>query len=1065
MQTEAFTSFQCWDSGRIGQVINKEAASVDKATFLTTHMPMNMLNYKKEPQKIEDTSEQGLLHELRSAEDEDRHVFAVIQGAPGTGKSHLIRWLKERYAVEEGAQTKVLFIERAQGTLSGTLDQIIKSGIFDVKAMREHLEKLKGATIALSHNTLAETVLDQLRLAATEEQSLMAKWMAKNEKLKKFLLDVTVRRELLKPSGPIDRLVRFLTQRSHEGRRSDELPTFEAHDFEFHVNVLYEIKSGYAEALDVAQRLQGEDEQEKREELATYLNQFIPHAVGHATSLTGDDLKQLFNDLRRYLRLHNYNLALFIEDITAFTGIDVGLIDVLATQHLGSANSEFCRLSSVIGITDNYYDAHFPDNLKDRVTHRVTLDAIHYRETDAELLTNASATADLSVRYLNAMRLQHSQLDDWLEHGGHPEQLPNACDGCRFNETCHAAFGYKEVAVGQEQSIRIGLYPFNEHAIWQLYQHINTTYTKRTPRSLLNDVLSYVLQSYGSKIRQGLFPPTTNELGNRFTTFSLAKPLQRQLIEQQAGRDVKRIESLILIWGNGTIDVNQSGTDTYIGGLAQEVFKAFSLRPIAGETVQGQVSQVPSASPTNINRLTSRAASPSTSATSSFQSTSISSTTTTVEAEVQRQLPQKYADDISGWLDGKPLRHYEYYSDLLWPLLRSAINWQFYGVSSLLVDEMLRGRGRIFIEGQVGKINTSYYLTLTRSSKLASVLIALVDLKENGEALPITVMNGHLTNISTWLHQQEARIVQFVSQPNWESTHILPLITIVLLNCLMLACLQGKLNRSYESPERLFLHLIGISKNSAEDVQQVQTVHSPSWSSLTKRMQASTEQYRMLLGLLNRAQGDSSDVRFIDADVAITILARFQKRDWKLEPSGLVGTTVTPYWDKALKAYEILQNHFAGVLHADQDAIKQLLDKFDELLGSSSLEEVFQEMRNFVEFMRSKQRAIDFSLKSAFTPQNANTMLNELQNIVQETRIKRLALRLSSAEPLLVRANAYLSYFEVFQKEVTAQQKQAEKQREQLRTRLDSMDILEITQVNAAYKEIEGLLSHSQENV
>ncbi|MFL5627812.1 MAG: hypothetical protein ACJ788_19705, partial [Ktedonobacteraceae bacterium] len=568
MQIEMFTSFQCWHPDRIGQVINKEAASVDKATFLATHMPMNTLIYEKEPQKIDDTSEQGLLRELRQAEDEDRHVFAVIQGAPGTGKSHLIRWLKERYAVEEGEQTSVLFIERAQGTLSGTLDQIIKSGIFDEKAMQEQLEKLKGATTALSHSTLAETVLDQLRLAAIEEQqSLMAKWMAKNDRLKKFLLDITVRRELLKPDGPIDRLVRFLTQRSHEGRRSDELPTFEAHDFEFHVSVLREIKNGYSDALDVAERLQGEDGQDKREELATYLNQLIPYAVGHATSLTGDDLKQLFNDLRRYLRQRNRSLALFIEDITAFTGIDVGLIDVLATQHLGETNSEFCRLSSVIGITDNYYDAHFPDNLKDRVTHRVTLDAIDHSDTDAELLASTSATADLSARYLNAMRFQQSELNDWLAGGGHPEQLPNACDSCQFKETCHAAFGFKEIVAGREQTIQIGLYPFNDRSIWQLYQHINTAYTKRTPRALLYDVLSYVLQSYGSKVRQGLFPPTTNELGNRFTTFSLAKPLQRQLIEQQAGKDVKRIESLILIWGDGTIDVAQYGTHTYVGGL------------------------------------------------------------------------------------------------------------------------------------------------------------------------------------------------------------------------------------------------------------------------------------------------------------------------------------------------------------------------------------------------------------------------------------------------------------------------------------------------------------------
>src|SRR5947207_286492 len=114
MQAETFTSIQCWRHERIGQVINKEAASVSKSTFLATHTPLNKLIYEKEPHKITDTSEDGLLDELRRCNSENRHAFVVVQGVPGTGKSHLIRWLKERYEAEEGHQGSVLFIERAQ---------------------------------------------------------------------------------------------------------------------------------------------------------------------------------------------------------------------------------------------------------------------------------------------------------------------------------------------------------------------------------------------------------------------------------------------------------------------------------------------------------------------------------------------------------------------------------------------------------------------------------------------------------------------------------------------------------------------------------------------------------------------------------------------------------------------------------------------------------------------------------------------------------------------------------------------------------------------------------------
>ena len=143
MQTQNFISFRCWHTDRIGQVINKEAASVSKATFLATHTPMNKLHYEKEPYAITDTSEEGLLGELQHCNSEDRHAFIVVQGIPGTGKSHLIRWLAERYKAEEGYQGSVLFIERAQCSLSGTLDQIIKSGIFDDQVMSKHLDTLR----------------------------------------------------------------------------------------------------------------------------------------------------------------------------------------------------------------------------------------------------------------------------------------------------------------------------------------------------------------------------------------------------------------------------------------------------------------------------------------------------------------------------------------------------------------------------------------------------------------------------------------------------------------------------------------------------------------------------------------------------------------------------------------------------------------------------------------------------------------------------------------------------------------------------------------------------------
>ena len=45
MEEQTFECYQCWKDERIGQVINKEAVSIEKADFLATHAPLNSIIY------------------------------------------------------------------------------------------------------------------------------------------------------------------------------------------------------------------------------------------------------------------------------------------------------------------------------------------------------------------------------------------------------------------------------------------------------------------------------------------------------------------------------------------------------------------------------------------------------------------------------------------------------------------------------------------------------------------------------------------------------------------------------------------------------------------------------------------------------------------------------------------------------------------------------------------------------------------------------------------------------------------------------------------------------------
>jgi hypothetical protein len=994
MQIKPFALFQCWKNERIGQVINKEAASVDTATFLATHVPLNKLTYRRPG--ISDTSgENGLLQELRFCAEQDRHAFVVVQGIPGTGKSHLIRWLKERYAAEADQRyERVLFIERAQCSLRSTLEQIIQSGIFDKETMKEQLEKLDGARIELSREALSSTLLSQLSVAIGEMQQVeMPGWLARRKRLEKYLLDFYVRQELTKAGGPIDRIVRFL--RSGSGIQNREMPKFEENDFIFKAAILRQIE-GYQDAKYVAERLQDEERAEERHELASYLNQLLPFAIGHATALTSDDFKQIFYDLRRHLRQQNQALTLFIEDITALTGIDTGLLDVLATQHVGGGNQEFCRISSVVGITDNYFMDYFPDNMKDRVTHRLTLNAMKTTLSDTELLADENATAALAARYLNVMRLEQQELDEWLRQGGKPAQLPNACTNCTFKTACHAAFGaYKtQTDDGHEQDI--GLYPFNQNAVWTLYQHIDTSSSKRTPRSLLHNVLHYIMQSHGPKVEQRSFPPASSELGSEFTIFSLAKN-QHQVIAFQGGNDAKRIETLIMIWGNGTIDAEQDGTKHLVGSLSQEVFQAFGIKPIVGESIA-----VPLPSVTSRKSTTSSSA--PTASPPGIRSMGENGKTETASSSFNQpkvEPPNRYVDDITAWSNGGRLVYYTEYRELLVPLLRSFIDWDFYRISERQLEEALKGR-RIHFERQDGKMNVAHYLTLKCNPELVAALLALVDIKEKGQALKDAVLSNCLSNFSIWLHMHEAEVVQFVQQPHRSVSNLLPLDEMLLFSCLIMACLQGALQSSYKSTQNLWLDLVSFcvsTRNSTAGWEQLQQMvgqqHSRTWAGLVKQITSkrASDLCSLFLSAFNCSQGGSSEVRFLDTPRALHLLKRLQSKDWQLpETASLDSAPVMP-WDEVVAAYTTIQNQFTAALSDDCVAIQNLLARLSTFTEDQSPKEVFQALQTFTKVMAETQRPTTFFLKRPLNAtQFTRSCVERLQGLARANRrvIKRI---------------------------------------------------------------------------
>ena len=187
--------------------------------------------------------------------------------------------------------------------------------------------------------------------------------------------------------------------------------------------------------------------------------------------------------------------------------------------------------------------------------------------------------------------------------------------------------------------------------------------------------------------------------------------------------------------------------------------------------------------------------------------------------------------------------------------------------------------------------------------------------------------------------------------------------------------------------------------------------------------------------------------------------------DWELPPSGLIGTSAVAYWDEAITIYETLRKYFVDVLRADCVRIQALLKKFDDIIGPSSLEEVFQAINNFVEAMTTSKRGTNFVKDDSLSHTALNGVLAQLRNIVREQHIAQLALRLSSAGRLLGSASDYLTYLEAFTEEVTKQQEATKKQVSDLKAKIGNAELSERTQVGNTYQELEQLLLHAKGDI
>lgn len=528
----------CWDIGDVLRVVTPDAEEISDHVFRAVHCPTDLQisdswNGQRsavEPQQIID----------RFLEPGHRYVQAVFLGESGTGKSHLIQWL--RLNLPSRPEDMVLTIPKAGTSLRGIVQRIVDRLPPEAKAPFD--EKLKNAgTQTTTHQARVDKFLYSLAWSVeyaipdldSDERELAAMLPA-------VLSDPNFRRSFFaREGGSVSQIVRHIFDDPDDRDTSGLRRQFQKGDLPLggeHYN------DAAALARDAIDFIRGEVGLEQR--AIDLMSRALESAIAQTLNFTADDLIDLMKSLRVHLAKQGRRLILLIEDFARLQGIDSALLQALVTPSR-QENQELCELRWAMAVTTGYFQTRFDETVRSRANFVVDMD-----------VSQPASIAQFAAGYLNAIRIGDASL-----LGVAPlDPLPNRCNNCERKGPCWQAFGSQD---------GIGLFPFNKTALNSFARRTGALEAGRfNPRRFLKTVIDPVLKQHYSELMSGSFP--SGALLSRVGGENRLRPQAVAELERLDATLAPRRVALLELWeGSGSL-VNPS----------EGLLEAFGLPPIDG---------------------------------------------------------------------------------------------------------------------------------------------------------------------------------------------------------------------------------------------------------------------------------------------------------------------------------------------------------------------------------------------------------------------------------------------------------------------------------------------------
>jgi hypothetical protein len=908
----------CWALDQVPNVIQQTAqtTAASAACFLAAHSPFRKITDAKTAGRT--LSEEEVFKDIFSSAR--GQVQAFVKGQPGTGKSHLIRWLKERsdYASRDkkssSERRRVVLVTRGNGSLKDALGQIVRQlG----QEFERHLNRVQGAIDNLSDRTARAMLLSELALEVD------TRWT--NEHGRKPLpnslqhLGQALRSNgfggwMKRDGGVIHSVIQRLTDSSTVEDR-ETFPAFTPEDVVIPLTYL-QPGANARQVLDFAEDLA--EEPETRELAAQTLNAALQDAIRAMTGLKGDDLLSIFTEIRRQLGPDRV-LVVLIEDVSV-TGLDQDVVNAFEPR----SGDGLCRMIAVLGITENAWLHRLPDNLRQRATHVYEVGG----STVQQWAADPEEIARFTARYLNAIRSTDEELQAIAEERFEGDIRRSRCDECACRQECHAAFG----KVVFDSGIEVGMFPFTKHAPYLLLQNLSDA-PYRSQRGLLDHVLLSGLQRSYDSLQSRRFPRPLMFPVNRPASTIWAGFENRYCGGAAWSSEQKeRLRFLAQFWVNAsTPDALAAALQPFLQPLD---LPSFSSKPVSAPRPpeppqrQGGRSEVPPPHPSE-------------------------------DRELKRLL-----ELLDKWHAGQPLQEDSKYRELLYYTLNNSIVWQDSQQAPIVEKKRLLnkgGRAVPRIEGQTTAPIGTYKFDFPRNSETRDLLQGLLMLSRAPDktwSFPDGEL--HKRAVSRWLRKHQARVIESV-QP--ESPSLAPECLRAAVQALALTAL---LRDRKKLPEGRADRLAAIFSPSWSATASP-VVLSPDLSAVVSDLQMKSESLReFLVNELGAGQGDANPTDFINPVPLLELLADFEKR-LPFDPPP--AEAASSYWGPRFSAVKTFsQGAFASIpdrLEKERRALGDVVAAVRSFVGDAgfenkdlraALEACLAELNQLIELQRGAQR-------------------------------------------------------------------------------------------------------------